>query len=117
MGDDRSSLAGVTELHTVIFEAATAFTDLRRLQMLDYLKSHEQATGKVLAAQLKMSAVAVSRQTAKLCRRGILTPQREGKKGFVFQLTKQPKTVVHGRMMEIVRAALNKNRLRTSRSP
>jgi len=116
-GRSRSSVSGATELHTVIFAAATAFTDLRRLQILKYLEMHGQASGQVLAAQLRMSGVAACRQTAKLCRRGILSTRREGKKGFVFQLAAQPTTAVHAQLLEIVRAFLKKDNLRTSRSP
>ncbi|MBM3861185.1 MAG: helix-turn-helix domain-containing protein [Verrucomicrobia bacterium] len=108
--------ARLPSLHAVIFEAATAFTDLRRLQMLGYLEAHEWATGKELGEQLKMSGVAVGRQTAKLCRRGILSMRREGRSGFVFALAAQPKTAIHGQMLQMVRTTL-KTKLRTSRSP
>jgi DNA-binding transcriptional ArsR family regulator len=101
------------ELHSVIFEAATAFTDLRRLQVLEYLASHDQATGEELATQLKMSDYAVCRQTMKLRRRALLSTRRTGRSGLVFQLATRPKTPVHGRMLEIVRSSL-KTRLRTS---
>ncbi len=102
------------KLHTVIFEAATAFTDLRRVQVLDYLGTHAQASGATLAAQLKMSEFAVSRQTTKLRRRGILLASREGMTGLVFQLAAHSKTPIHGRMLRIVRSALQKETLRTS---
>jgi DNA-binding transcriptional ArsR family regulator len=91
-------------LHTVIFEAATAFTDLRRLQILRCLETHGQATVEELVTQLKMSGFAVSRHTAKLRRRGFLVAQRTGRNVLVFRLAGGAKTPIHERMLEIVRA-------------
>jgi DNA-binding transcriptional ArsR family regulator len=110
----RSSQAGGAGVHPVIFDAATAFTDLRRLQVLAYLQVHTRATGEVLVAQLKMSRFAVCRHTAKLRRRGMITAGRGGKRELTFQLSAQPKSATHGRMRDIIQAALRKAQLRTS---
>jgi len=101
-------------LHDVVFDAATAFTDLRRLQILQHLQTHPQATAQELISQLKMSGYAASRQTAKLRRRGFLASQRIGGKQLSFRLSREFKTAVHAQMLEIVRtAAGRKKSLRT----
>jgi len=109
-----SSPATQKTMHEVVFDAATAFTDLRRLQILQYLQAHSQATAQELISQLKMSAYAVSRQTAKLRRRGFLSSERTGINQLVFRLSTQFKTPIHARMLEIVTAACRKQSLRTS---
>jgi DNA-binding transcriptional ArsR family regulator len=109
-----SSPPAMKTRHDAVFDAATAFTDLRRLQILQYLQTHPQATAQELISQLKMSGYAVSRQTAKLRRRGFLVPQRIGSNQLAFRLSAQCKTRIHGRMLEIVRAADKKQSLRTS---
>jgi DNA-binding transcriptional ArsR family regulator len=91
-------------LHTVIFGAATAFTDLRRLQIVRYLETHGQATVEECVAQLKMSEFAVSRHTTKLRRRGFLVAQRRGRNVLVYRLAGSAKTLIHERMLQIVRA-------------
>jgi DNA-binding transcriptional ArsR family regulator len=95
-------------LHAVIFEAATAFTDLRRLQILRHLETSGRATVEELVVQLRMSAFAVSRQTAKLRRRGFLEARQKAGRQLVFRLAGNAKTPIHGRMLEIVRATWRK---------
>jgi DNA-binding transcriptional ArsR family regulator len=104
----QSRTAFGTEIHAVVFEAATTFADLRRLQILEYLVAHQRASGEELGATLKMSEYAVCRQTAKLRRRGMITGRREGKRELMFQLTARPKSAVHGGMLAIVRTTLHK---------
>ncbi len=58
--------------HARIFDAATAFTDVRRLQILRYLLHRPSADLAELSAKLSMSGQATARQTDKLCRRGFL---------------------------------------------
>ena len=107
-----SSGAGATAslhaLHATLFEAATAFTDLRRLQILRHLATHAEATVEDLVGKLSMSPDAVSRHTAKLRRRGYLTVRgKEGHK-FVYKLAGGYKTPIHREMYKIVTAAWQK---------
>ena len=91
------------ELHLMVFEAATAFTDLRRLQILRHLDSHVEATAEECVSQLRMSPPAVSRHMAKLGRRGFVVAKHKGKGVWAFQVASKPKSAIHGRMHAIVR--------------
>ncbi|MBI5397526.1 MAG: helix-turn-helix domain-containing protein [Verrucomicrobia bacterium] len=95
-------------LHTVVFEAATAFTDLRRLQILRHLDRHVEATAEECISQLGMSAPAVSRHMAKLSRRGFVVAEHKGRGVWAFRAASKPKSAVHGSMREIVRRAWQK---------
>jgi len=102
-------------LFDVIFEAATAFTDLRRLQILRWLTVHERATADEFRDELKMSEFAVSRHISKLKRRGYVFADVSGRR-HEYRLASKFKTPVHGQMWRIVREVWEE-RLRTSRSP
>jgi DNA-binding transcriptional ArsR family regulator len=62
-----------TRVHKLVFEAATAFTDLRRIQILRHLATGAEVTAEAMGKELSMSAGAVSRHTNKLMRRGYLS--------------------------------------------
>jgi DNA-binding MarR family transcriptional regulator len=99
-----SAEGAANQLHQLIFDAATAFTDVRRLQLLRYLLLKGGADIETLSDELKMSVAAVHRQTAKLVRRGFLCRVSDGE-GASFRLTKDFKTPIHARFWEIVRVA------------
>src|SRR5687768_11040176 len=60
----------VPEVHRVIFDAATAFTHPRRIQILRQLERVKAAGVERLAAELRLSPSALSRHGEKLIRRG-----------------------------------------------
>ena len=92
-----------TLLHGLIFEVATAFTDLRRLQILRRLKDNGEAEARTLMAELHMSDAAVSRHIDKLVRRGYVEVGRAGRR-LVCRLASDMKTPIHERLFEIVRS-------------
>jgi len=95
------------QLHAIIFEAATAFTNVRRLQILRRLTQGGQASVKTLTAGLRMSESAVSRHMGKLIRRGYVAGMRSGH-SFAYNLAKQCKTPVHDNFLKLVRAEWKK---------
>ncbi|MBM4084416.1 MAG: helix-turn-helix domain-containing protein [Planctomycetes bacterium] len=105
---NRSSRRARPPLHATIFEAATAFTDLRRLQILRYLEAHAEATVEEFVRHLHMSPHAVSRQTSKLRRRGLVVARKREAGRLAFSLAAEYKTPIHQRMHEIVRATWRK---------
>jgi DNA-binding MarR family transcriptional regulator len=108
-----SAAQAQAHLHRVLFDAATAFTDLRRLQILRWVAVHGEASLETLCGELKMSVWAAGRQTDKLVRRGYLC--RSGRDGeTVFRLAPRFKTPLHAALWKIVQASWAANRLRTS---
>ena len=101
------------QLHGLVFEVATAFTDLRRLQILRHLAQERECRVDVLGEQLQMSVWAVGRHTDKLVRRGYLC-SREADDIVFYRLASTLKTPVHARLWEIVRTAWKTGSLRTS---
>lgn len=100
-------------VHDLIFDAATAFTDLRRLQLLHFLQPMVTAPAITLVTTLQMSAWAVDRQTSKLMRRGYLSAaMTQG--GMAYRLAGRFKTPLHARLYEIVRRTWQDAVLRTS---
>jgi len=104
-------------LHETIFEIATAFTDLRRLQILRYLQTHAPATPNQLADELSMSVDAVSRHTTKLRRRGLIASRSRDGRSMTYFLCADLKTSIHEQMWEIVQATWAEKPPRTSGSP
>ena len=102
-----------TQLHRLIFEAATAFTDLRRLQILRRLERVGEASAETLCNELKMSAWAIGRHTSKLVRRGYLTVRQVDAAEY-YRLAAQNKTPVHARLLAIVRSTWLEKPVRTS---
>ena len=97
----RGSDPGAAPLR-VIFEAATAFTSVRRLQILRRLGTGGPADAATLMQELHMSDAAVSRHTSKLIRRGYVSAARDGRR-LVFRLARRAKSPVHARLLSIVR--------------
>lgn len=84
-----------------VFDAATAFTHLRRLQILRRLASGEAVEPRVLSRELRMSPAAVSRHMAKLVRRGYARVSDHGRRR-VCRAPPSAKTPLHARLLEIV---------------
>ena len=89
------------ESHRILFEAATAFTDLRRLQLLRHLGRQQNAGAQALEENLSMSPQAVTRHMGKLMRRGYVQAQHLGR-SVVYEPKRTAKTPVHRRLFEII---------------
>jgi len=98
-------------LHRLIFEAATAFGDVRRLQILRRLARGDAVGVQVLTRELRMSEAAVCRHTAKLIRRRYVNACRVGR-CLAYRLAPESATPVHAALLEIVRATWGKEELR-----
>ena len=107
-----SSAAEDGKLRELIFESATAFTDLRRLQILRRLLRAGTASGPSLCRDLKMSQFALRRHCDKLLRRGYLTHLAEPEP--CYRLADTFKTPIHAQLWQIVRENLRTEKLRTS---
>jgi len=92
-----------TELHNILFDATTAFTNLRRIQILRQLVTGQVLAVETLGKDLGLSASAVSRHTAKLISRGYVDSCRAGR-CLEFRLARKFKTPLHARLFEIVRS-------------
>jgi DNA-binding transcriptional ArsR family regulator len=99
-----SDAASERQLHGILFDAATAFTSVRRLQILRRLADGDAVDLRTLARELSMSDSAVSRHTAKLRRRGYLVASRAGR-DLAFRVASQSRTPVHAGLFEIICAA------------
>ncbi|MBM3889227.1 MAG: helix-turn-helix domain-containing protein [Verrucomicrobia bacterium] len=109
---DLSLSEAESRLHSLIFEAATAFANIRRLEILRRLSRDGAATAKTLASELSMSESAVSRHASKLVRRGYVTASRS-EHCLIYQPTEKAKTVIHEQMLEYVRAEWDRKLLRS----
>jgi len=89
------------EAHRVIFEAATAFTNPRRIRVLRRLAGNQPVEATALARELRMSGAAFSRHVAKLTRRGYVSSSRHGRR-VVYRRTAHAKTPIHAGLLEIV---------------
>ena len=101
-----------SRLHGIIFEAATAFTHRRRLQILRRLAEGDPVDVPTLMRELHMSETALSRHAGKLKRRGYLKASRVGR-CLRYTLGSELKTRLHGNLLEIVRGEWQKEELRT----
>ena len=91
-------------LQGILLDAATAFTSVRRLQILRRLTRGDAPAVDPLTKELHMSPAALSRHTAKLMRRGYVQARRVGRT-MVYRLASTFKTPMHARLWEIVRGA------------
>ena len=98
--------------HRVVFDAATAATSLRRIQILRRLTQGGAADSPTLSRELHMSETAVSRHLAKLARRGYVRLSRQ-KHRLACQLAETPKTPLHGTLFGIVAAHWGQGTLRS----
>lgn len=99
----RDGAATAPEVHRGIFEAATAFTNPRRIQVLRRLATGKAATVPALSRELRMSEHAVHRHVTKLIRRGYVLACREGDI-LAYRLAPKPKTPLHARLYDAVRS-------------
>ena len=86
-------------LHGLIFEAATAFTHPRRLQLLRRLRSGP-ADVATLTSELSMSGSALSRHADKLLRRGYIEVEHHARLA-TYRTAAKPKTPIHARWLEL----------------
>lgn len=90
------------QTHRLIFNAATIFTNQRRLQILRDLSLHGHADSPTLTTRLRMSPAALSRHTGKLVRRGVIVV-RASPRERDYQLAQKLSTPIHCEFFEIVR--------------
>lgn len=98
----RDSAQGAPSVHRAIFQAATAFTHPRRLQVLRGLASDKSLSVETLTKELRMSRPAAGRHLAKLIRRGYVESRREGRFP-VYRLAPATGTSLEARLLAIVR--------------
>ncbi len=91
------------ELHRLILDATTAFTNPRRLQILRHLACGKPASATQLTGELRMSGSALERHLGKLIRRGYVRKLRSGPQPS-YCLAPTAKTPHHARLMAIVQA-------------
>jgi DNA-binding transcriptional ArsR family regulator len=96
-----SPRAAIAARIATVFDAATAFANVRRLQILRALAAGKGRDAAWLMRELHMSAPAVTRHTRKLIRRGYVTARRTGRRRS-FQLADTFKTRVHARLLQLV---------------
>ena len=86
----------------VIFDAATAFGNVRRLQLIRLILRSGPCSEDRIVTELRMSPAACRRHTDKLSRRGVLS--RRGSKSWV--LSRSRRTPFHAALMSLVVARL-----------
>ena len=91
------------QLHALVFEAATAFTDVRRLQILHRLSQGDAVLLRTIKEELRMSGPALHRHMDKLSRRGYVEPSAAGR-SLTYRLASEFRTPLHGRLLEIVQS-------------
>lgn len=104
-------------IYSVLSEAATAFTELRRLQILRRLLVQGPATVDALRNELGMSPSAVNRHTSKLCRRGYLAVATNPEGSIVVAIAPACKSAIHNELFEIVQRTWQQRRFQPSESP
>ena len=102
------------KLHVLIFDAATAFTNVRRLQILRRLCNGKILGIDALSRELKMSESAASRHMAKLVKRGYAEATGPGRK-IAYRLARGSKTPLHRQLLRIVRSQWERGNERTGR--
>lgn len=100
---DSGSADPETELHNIIFDATTAFANVRRIQILRRLATGEVLAVETLSKELSMSESAVSRHMTKLIRRGYVDACRAGR-CLEYRLADKSKTPLYSKLFEIVRS-------------
>jgi len=105
-----TAMAPVPQSHTIVFHAATAFTNLRRIQLLRRLEDGKPADVAALTRELRMSGAALGRHVRKLMRRGyVRAAQHKGR--HLYRLTRDGATPLHARLLELVAAHWGKQEL------
>jgi DNA-binding transcriptional ArsR family regulator len=87
----------------VVFDAATAFGNVRRLQLLRLVIRAGPCAEERIVAELRMSPAACWRHTDKLARRGVLS--RQGSAGWL--LSRKQRTPLHATLLSLVVARLS----------
>ncbi len=109
LGDSAPGRRGTNAARTAaeqlrtVFDACTAFTSPRRIQLMRRLSRGDAAGVEALTRELHMSGAALGRHTDKLIRRGYLTVSRAGR-SLVYRLARQARTWQHARLLKIVQA-------------
>lgn len=111
---DSGRAGDLTEVYGRLFDAATAFTDLRRLQILRHTSQRGQTTVNCMMNELSMSRDAVSRHTRKLARRGYLSFSRTARGRLVYHMAESYKSPIHARLFGIVMSTWEASKSRTS---
>jgi DNA-binding transcriptional ArsR family regulator len=96
-------------LYRAVFDAATAFASVRRIQILRLLGGGEGAGLDRVSHELHMSVAAASRHVDKLVRRGFVAPVPDSWPR-VYRIADRPKSAIHGQLFDIVRATCRKRR-------
>ena len=99
----RDSRSADEALHATIFEAATAFDNVRRLQLIRLVLEREPIGAEALSGSSSMSRSSVTRHVDKLIRRGYLVAERRGRV-LQYSVTQEFKTPVHEGLWQIVAA-------------
>ncbi|MBM3860499.1 MAG: transcriptional regulator [Verrucomicrobia bacterium] len=94
-------------LHALLFNAFTAFANVRRLQLLRHLRQHGPATAEALSEALSMSPPALCRHTTKLCRRGYLQTDAVGRT-ITYRLAGEAQSPAHATLLKLVAAEWTK---------
>jgi len=92
---------GILVVCDVIFDAATAFANVRRLQIIRYVAKHGPCTNETLRNQLRMSSRACWRHIDKLARRGYVAAAAGG-----WQLVRRGRTPLHRELLASVMRGL-----------
>lgn len=90
--------AEVTRALDVVFDAVTAFSNVRRLQILRLLQRRGVCNAAEIKAELSMSSSAASRHLDKLTRRGYVCGRGRG----AWEVSPGDKTPFHGKLGEVV---------------
>jgi len=85
----------------LLFDAATAFTHPRRIQIVRRLTMVKAAGIAALMQELRMSAAAAGRHLGKLIRRGYVRAGGPGRSGL-YELVRDGKSPLHARLLAII---------------
>ena len=105
-----------TQLHAMLFETATAFGNLRRLQVLRHLTQHAAGSAVSLSDTLKMSEAAVWRHTDKLIRRGYVSCAKT-KRMTCYELRKSFTSPLHAQFFSLVQHTWHQASFRSCATP
>ncbi|MBM4034909.1 MAG: ArsR family transcriptional regulator [Planctomycetes bacterium] len=105
LSEDTVTLVGepVARAMDVIFDAATAFGNVRRVQLVRLLRQQGPCTGVGICGTLRISPYAFWRHIRKLQRRGYVRQRSPG----LWQLTRTHKALFHHELFGIVVKALS----------
>ena len=99
-------------IHLFLPNALTAFTNVRRVQILRHLASVKEAAAETLMKEMRMSDAAVSRHMSNLVRRGYVRAKRQGHRR-VYALERDAKSSLHRRLYALLASTWADERLRS----